>query len=287
MAVAAGEKSLGDLRREVDAIDDALHDILMRRARVTDAIARAKPRTDGRIPLALAMRPAREAEIMRRVVSRHAAPPPLATVIRVVREVLSASLFAQVNFRLHVLSGAPEIAELARGHFGAVAPMAKFENAARLINACGDDSDSIGVLPVGESGETWWTRLAPSGAQGPRVIAKLPFLVEGANAPSAYAIAAIEHEKTGDDTTLLLAEVESSVSRTRLVALLKDADIAGRVVAGSGGGSRGPVLIEAEGFIARDDARLEAFLAQGDMAGSTIVPVGGFANPVMSAGAAP
>ena len=39
----------------------------------------------------------------------------------------------------------------------------------------------------------------------------------------AYAIAAVEQEASGDDTTLLLLEIAPSVSRTKLKALLKGA----------------------------------------------------------------
>ena len=75
---------------------------------------------------------------------------------------------------------------------------------------------------------------------------------------------------------MLLAHVEADLSRTRLLAQLKEAGIAARVVAGASGEKRGPVpvLLEAEGFIARDDARLNTFAKTG--AGAQ--PVGGFAN---------
>ncbi len=273
-------KSVDELRREVDSLDDALVALMARRAALTAEIAATKPREGGRIPLARAMRPAREAEIMRRLAARHTGAPPLATVIRVFREILAASLAAQVPFRLHVPSRAPELAALARGYFGSLAPLVHNETVTRLINACGDDPDSIGVVPAVESADMWWSRLAPSGTAGPRVIARLPFLVEGADAPYAYAIGAIEHEPTGDDTTLLLAEVAPSVSRTRMVLRLRQAGIEGRVIAGSPGAERKPVLIEANGFVGRNDTRLTAFAAEGEFAGSTIVPVGGFANPL-------
>jgi chorismate mutase / prephenate dehydratase len=272
-------KSLAGLRREIDAIDDALHDLIMRRASVTDAIAATKPRTDGRIPLSLAMRPAREAEIMRRVIARHKGSPPVATVVRVVREILAASLRAQVPYRVHVFGGAPEFAELAHAYFGAETPLMRYETVARTLHACGDDADSIAVVPLAETGsDTWWTRLAPAGNAGPRVVAKIPFVPGESKAPAAYALAAIEQEATGDDTTMLLAQVEAELSRTRLLSQLKDAGIAARVVGGAAAEKRAlaPVLLEAEGFVERSNPRLLEFAAQ---TGSIAHPVGGFANP--------
>jgi chorismate mutase len=273
------EKSLADLRHEIDAIDDALHDLLMRRATVTGTIARMKPRTNGRIPLALAMRPAREAQIMRRAIARHSGSLPVATVIRVIREILAASLRAQVPFRVHVFAGASEFAELAQAYFGAETPLVRYESVARILHACGDDADSIAVVPLAQAGDDgWWTRLAQTGAAGARVIAKLPFVEAEAKGASAYALAAIEQESTDDDTTMLLAEVEPSLSRTGLLAQLKDAGIVARIVAGVAAEKRAlaPILLEAEGFVGRSDPRLATFGAQ---AGGTVVPVGGYANP--------
>ena len=278
----ADGKSLEDLRREVDAIDDALDDLLMRRAAATGAIARLKPQAGGRVPLALAMRPAREAEIMRRIAARHRGAPPLATAIAVLREILSASLRAQVPFRLHVFAGPPEFADLAHGHFGTVTPLVRYESVSRVVHACGDDADSIGVVPFPSADDVWWTNLAPAGATGPRVIARLPYVAGATNGHAAYAIAAIEQEPSGDDTTLLRAEIAQSFSRTKLVSQLKDAGIVARVVAAGAAGERDytPVLLEADGFVTRNDPRLAAFCAQVGLAAGSIFPVGGFANPI-------
>jgi len=251
----ANAKPLEELRREVDAIDDALHDLLMRRAAVTDAIARTKPRTRGHIPLALAMRPAREAEIMRRFVARHTGSPPIGTVIRVIREVLAASLAAQTPVRVHVVDE-PAIGDLAHAYFGAETKLIRHDTASAVVGACAGDADSIGVMPL-PGNDRWWTRLAPAGSNGPRVIAKLPFIA--GPGPTAFAIAAIEQESTGDDTTLLLADASLSPAQ------LKDAGISARQVANG--------LFAAEGFVARNDPRLATFATH-------VVPIGGFANPV-------
>ena len=288
----AEEMSLEALRREVDTIDDALHDLLMRRAAATDSIARTKPRTGGHIALTHAMRPAREAQIMRRLMARHQGALAPATVARIFREVLSASLRAQVPFRVHVYLGAPEFADLAREYFGAGTPFTRHETASRVLNACGEEPDSLGVVPAPDAGtDAWWARLAPAGAGGPRVMARLPCVAREGGAV-AYAVAAIEQEPTGDDTTFLLAEVAPSMSRGRLQEHLKAAEIhiRGLTGGGSGGGERrafAPMLLEAEGFFAAGDARLAAFLAAAGESAAVIVPVGGYANPVrISEGAA-
>lgn len=279
----AQDNSLEGLRREVDEIDDALLDLLTRRAKTTAAIARTKPSADGRIPLASAMRPAREAQIMRRLAARHGEQPPLATVIAVMREILSSSLMAQVPFRLHVFAAAPGLTELAQAHFGAQAPVTRHENLTRMLNACAEDTDSIAIVPVPEAGgDAWWTRLAPAGAGGPRVIAKLPFIARDDIPVSAYVVAAIEQEATGDDTTLLIANVSPSLSRGGLITQLKNAGLTVRPVANTAADKRdyAPLLVEAEGYVAAGDPRLAEFCGAVGTDVAAIFPVGGFANPL-------
>src|SRR3546814_11677568 len=63
-AMSSSRTALDDLRRQVDEIDDAIHDLLMRRAKLGESIGLVKG--DGRATL----RPEREAQILRRLASR-------------------------------------------------------------------------------------------------------------------------------------------------------------------------------------------------------------------------
>src|SRR3546814_13849335 len=75
--------SLDDLRREIDEIDDAIHDLLMRRTELARQIGRAKGQG------AVFMRPGREARVLRRLVARHTRPFPQPVVTRLWREITS------------------------------------------------------------------------------------------------------------------------------------------------------------------------------------------------------
>ena len=69
--MSASPPSLEELRREIDEIDDAIHDLLMRRAQVVEQVGIAK-RPDNQI-----VRPGREAVILRRLAARHTGSFPL------------------------------------------------------------------------------------------------------------------------------------------------------------------------------------------------------------------
>ena len=62
--------TLADLRQEIDRIDDAIHDQLMRRGELQAAIGRAKTGSE------VYLRPGREAMVLRRLIARHEGRSP-------------------------------------------------------------------------------------------------------------------------------------------------------------------------------------------------------------------
>ena len=73
------------IRQQIDEIDQALHDGLSRRLGLVSEVAKAKAGAGA--ANGSAMRPGREAEILRRLADQNAAQPPLAVSARIWREV--------------------------------------------------------------------------------------------------------------------------------------------------------------------------------------------------------
>src|SRR5258706_11684125 len=113
MAVHASD--LNGLRRRLDEIDDKLQDLLIGRAKIVSLVAASK--RDGNQP---AFQPAREAEIIRRLVGRHRGAFPVATLVRMWREMLAATVRLQSSFSVAVFAPAdrPSFWDLARDHYG-------------------------------------------------------------------------------------------------------------------------------------------------------------------------
>ena len=78
----ASPSDLAELRRRLDEIDDRMHDLLIERAEIVSMVAQSK--RDGQLP---AFQPGREAEIIRRLVGRHRGDFPVATLVRMWREI--------------------------------------------------------------------------------------------------------------------------------------------------------------------------------------------------------
>jgi len=287
--------TLEDLRDEIDKIDDALQDLLARRAAISRAVARVKRPGASSVSLGATMRPAREAMILRRLLARRPGELAPQFVVGIWREIISSSLRSQTKFHGHVFAGDGETAYvgMARAYFGSETPIRTHGKPSLVLHACAEDENALGVVPlplIEERGPAWWAQLAPAGEKGPRIIAKLPIVTEDDDAPSAYVIGAIEQEPTGDDTTLLLLEVAPGQSRNKLQALLNEAGLPARLAAAGRIAEKNvpdEILLEVKGFVGKNDARLATLAKAAGGAIARLAPIGGFANPVVLAAGVP
>ncbi len=276
---------LDQLRRQIDEIDDRLHDLLIERARVVARVADHKK--DASLP---SFRPGREAEIIRRLAARHHGAFPLATLVRMWREMLAATVRLQSPFAVAVFAPPqmPGFWDLARDHYGSHTPMAGYNSIGQVIRAVNDGQVAVGVLPMPQEGESdpWWRHLLSEDHNAPRVIARLPFGPRGnarSDGADALAIGRFDPEPTGSDRTLLVIETAGDVSRTRMIGGLAEAGLICTLFASSEHGGGAIDLIEIEGFVASGDPRLERFRAQLGPALHRLLPFGGYAVPLPTA----
>src|SRR5207248_6970234 len=149
---------LKGLRRRLDEIDDKLQDLLIDRAAIVSQVAASKK--DRNQP---AFQPAREADIIRRLVGRHRGAFPVANLVRMWREMLAATVRLQSPFSVAVFAPTdrPGFWDLARDHYGSNTPMLAYDTAAQVIRAVAGGTGSVGVLPLPQAGEPgpWWPDL--------------------------------------------------------------------------------------------------------------------------------
>ncbi len=284
--MTARPATIESLRREIDAIDDQIHDLLVRRTEIVEEISAIKEQTEDGPP----MRPAREVAILRRLVARHRGALPAAAVVRMWRELVAATTRLQGD--LVVAVSAPERSvgywDLARDHYGSGTRMTLHRLAAPVIRAVAEGSATIGVLPLplDDEPDPWWRMLVAGGARTPRVIARLPFIENPGGRfenLGALAIARIEQEPTGDDVSLVVVEAEAELSR----ASVRDAFAAAGLAATDIAAWRDPEsaetrlhLIEIADFVGPGDARLEIMLGTLGDAGRGVAHLGGYAVPL-------
>jgi chorismate mutase len=273
---------LETLRQEIDAIDGGLHDLIRRRAALVGRITAAKPGSG------LSLRPGREAQVMRQRIAKHDGTFPVAAVFRMWREMMSAFALMQTPaLKIAICRPAdqPGYWDLARDHFGCQVPMTAFESPAQVLAEVRAHPTTLGVVPAPIETDTapWWPLLASGEQTLPNVVARLPFLAmpnARARGMSAFVLARMEPEESGDDRAVISVETPSGVSRNRIAAALAKAGLPAflsamdQVVAGVH-----HYLVELPGVIRDSDRRLRALETALSLDRGSVAALGAYAVP--------
>src|SRR5215467_3458040 len=175
--------SLADLRQEIDRIDESMHRLLMERGEIIDGLIAVKKTQE----TGSAFRPAREADMMRRLVERHRGILPLDTVEGIWRVIISTFTYVQAPYSVHadLSAGDALMRDSARFHFGFTAPFVAHMGASAVVAAVSDSQGDLGLVPAFAVAGAWWNALEFDAA--PKIIARLPF-VERPDHPAALPV---------------------------------------------------------------------------------------------------
>jgi chorismate mutase len=178
--------SLGELRKEIDQIDESVHALLMKRGEIIDRLIESK-RANKNQEIGSAFRPAREAAMMRDLVQRHRGILPLDTVESIWRVIISTFTYVQAPFSVHADISASEAAmrDSVRFNFGFTVPYVAHFSAQAAVEAVAKSKGDLALVSATSSRTPWWLALETEGA--PKIIARLPF-VERADHPAALPV---------------------------------------------------------------------------------------------------
>ena len=272
--------TLSALRAELDRLDDASHDLLLRRAVIVEQVGALGAK--GGVPL----RPGREATIIRRLLDRHAGRFPAASLVRMWRELLGGTMAMQKPaMRIAVGGTDHSLLAIAREHFGALAPLRPYSSAAQAVHEVSAALAVGAVLPVPHEDDApnkaWWTALMHEDDPRIHVVARLPFWAtrpEGAPVADALVVTAAPPDASGLDRSLLGLELALETSRARLAGDLAAAGFsAGPVILRRDmGATVAQALVDVEGMVMDEDdrlARLASALRPPVVLGAYAVPV--------------
>ena len=285
---------LDALRQEIDAIDDAIHDLIMARTEVVEKVREEKRGQSIKI------RPSRECSIMYRLMERHKGPFPKRELARIWRELIVATLSFEGPFSIGIYIPSAsvvdepsqnmlgEYSDMIRNQYGSFTPMDSYPSAKKLIDAVRCHEVAIGVLPMPKRAEEvpWWPLLASEANDTPRIINRLPFIYAPKDCNvniEALVICPVPSEPTGQDHTFMVIETVNEISLKQLSTAFTQAGIKLVYTASwrdTELTSRYLRLVEVEGFIKNKDSII---LRLGECLGgvaSLIWTIGSYGQPL-------
>lgn len=216
---------LEDIRRQIDTLDDRIHDTLMERAELVLKIGEEKRRNNIQI-----VQPAREARMIRRLLDRHHGVLPEMAVVRIWRELVGAVSLLQIGLKVAVYApeGRSDYWDMARDYFGSCLPMQKFSSPLSAIAAVREDKATFAVVPWPENEETqpWWAYIGESGNDFLSIIVRLPHGDDPDGRTQnpdgrALVVSKAGFDNSGEDRSFLLIQCDQKVSRGKIVDAAK------------------------------------------------------------------
>lgn len=257
-------KTIDDIRRQIDSIDDRIHDLLRERFAIVERITAEKRKTGAPI-----VQPAREIALVRRLLARHDGDFPAESVVRIWREMFGA--VAALDKGLKVAVTAPDNGAgvlswgLARDYFSTAVPMVRAANALAVLTMVREGEAAFGIVPWPHDHDAnpWWRFLmGEGGGDKPiRIVARLPLCGDGGNDPGPesrmLAVARLPFASSGDDRSFLALNLEHSVSRARIVDKAKELGLEplSLYTSHAKDGGRSTHLLEVEGYAGTEDER--------------------------------
>lgn len=206
MTALKPDTALEDIRREIDAIDDAILDLVIRRFETT-AKVRASKSNDGSLATS-PLRPAREALILRRLIARGSGRIDPQLLVRLWRVILSASSQAQAPITIHVeraLVGKTDQHLAIAEHFRGMS----LEAHGGLAGVFAAIAEHSGDLAVVATGSPWVETFLKAADHGARLIASLPMIGES-GVPQLLIFGHAEPQPSGHDETVMLSRGKSA-----------------------------------------------------------------------------
>jgi chorismate mutase / prephenate dehydratase len=198
---AGQDAELDAIRRDIDMIDDGLMSLLARRFEATARVRQAKAKGNG---AASPFRPAREAQILRKLLAQGQGSVPPDVTVRLWRAILNGSSIAQAPVAIHVskrLSGSMAARLRIRDHFGAM-PVEEYRDEAQALMQIDQAPSDIAIV---ETQSPWLDPFLEGRAGGARIFSCLPFLADEPE-PKLLVFGLAPAEPTGDDQTLIVSD---------------------------------------------------------------------------------
>jgi len=146
--------SLLSIRKKIDKIDNKIHDLLMERAELVKDVKKEK-RKENNSDIII-YRPAREYEILIRLIKRHKGIISIKSLISIWRSLISTYISIQGQLKVTFTGN---IDEIVSHHFGSDIKKIKNKSSLSCLKSLVDNKCNIIVLPFPNQQYDWWINL--------------------------------------------------------------------------------------------------------------------------------
>lgn len=283
-------KTVDSVRKQIDSIDDAIHDLLMKRAGLVLKIGEEKRKNNIQV-----VQPDREALMLRRLLDRHEGPLPREAIVRIWRELVGAVSLLQTG--LKVVVTVPEgpqgliFWDMAKDYFSSVLPMVKSVNPLGALANVREAEATFAVLPWPENDEEnpWWCYLMDEllvedgQSRAMRIMARLPLgdrsRAEENPEHRALVVARVSYETSGADRSFIAVESDDDISRARLMEKAQALGLPVRSLYTATRPQGRVHLAEINDYVAADDDRLGKLMESLDVSFGRCLCLGGYPVP--------
>ncbi len=217
--------ALDGIRQQIDALDTRIHDTLVERAELVLRIGEEKRKSNIDV-----VQPAREARMIRELLSKHKGALPEMAVVRIWRELVGAVSLLQTGLKVVVaeFEDRLEYWDLAKDYFGSCLPMSRMASPLSAINAVRDGRATFAVVPYPNDGpdseddKPWWNYLDAGTENSLSIIVRLPHGDDPHNKNPDYralVVARTGFDSSDDDHSFLYIECDPSISRGKIASM--------------------------------------------------------------------
>lgn len=278
-------QTLDTIRQNIDRIDNTVHDMLCERASLASSIAAEKKKRG--MPV---VHPAREARMVRRLLSRHQGPLPKEAVARIWRELVGAVSMLQSGLTAHFYTDKMSFDDFktVTDYFGSILPVKYVDNAQAVLDAVANGKADFATLPnmISSDGVNWLPDLISvirkdrnDDIERPlSVVQSHPFIKQADEEGKRYlTFTRALFEPSDDDCSLIVVymnaaedvDIESVVTKSGLNILSHKEYIDGNYYA----------VIEVDDYVEVKSPVLEK-LADNLPKGAEVYAIGGYPKPI-------
>ncbi|OPZ77280.1 MAG: hypothetical protein BWY78_01074 [Alphaproteobacteria bacterium ADurb.Bin438] len=214
-------ESLQDLRKSIDNIDEQIHELLIKRATIVQKVGEYKKQNNASVKNNI--RIDRECDILSRLIKRHKGDFPLDSLIRIWREIISASLRIEGDLKISTLKidsyKDVDLHKLIHEFFGTYPETAPHPSTWQALKQLDDDNATVCVIPFSNEIEnnSFWANLSSN----LKIVTRLPLIKDFSKSTiEAFVVSKGEYKKTLNDVTLIKSETKKSMSKTSLKDLV-------------------------------------------------------------------